>query len=127
MVKSFLKNLFKRLKFNPFGRRNNFKLGLYGPPNGGKSTLANRVCQDWLGEDMSSVSHVAHETREIVLKEQVVIKNKKGKELTFSLVDTPGISTKIDYEDFIKRGMKKTEAKKRAKEATKGVIKRSQL
>ena len=122
MVKSFLKNLFKRLKFNPFGRRNNFKLGLYGPPNGGKSTLANRVCQDWLGEDMSSVSHVANETREIVLKEQVVIKNKKGKELTFSLVDTPGISTKIDYEDFIKRGMKKTEAKKRAKEATKGVI-----
>ena len=122
MVKSFLKNLFKKLKLNPFSRRNNFKLGLYGPPNGGKSTLANKVCQDWLGEDMSSVSHVAHETREIVLKEQVVIKNKKGKELTFSLVDTPGISTKIDYEDFIKRGMKKTEAKKRAKEATKGVI-----
>ena len=122
MVKSFLINLFKKLKFNPFSRRNNFKLGLYGPPNGGKSTLANRVCQDWLGEDMSSVSHVAHETREIVLKEQVVIKNKKGKELTFSLVDTPGISTRIDYEDFIKKGMKKTEAKKRAKEATKGVI-----
>jgi len=122
MVKSFLKNLLKKLKINPFSRRNNFKLGLYGPPNGGKSTLANKVCQDWLGEDMSSVSHVAHETREIVLKEQVVIKNKKGKELTFSLVDTPGISTKIDYEDFIKRGMKKTEAKKRAKEATKGVI-----
>ncbi|HIJ11206.1 TPA: GTP-binding protein, partial [Candidatus Woesearchaeota archaeon] len=37
-------------------------------------------------------------------------------------VDTPGIATKIDYEDFIKRGMKKVEAKKRAKEATKGVI-----
>ena len=122
MVGSFFKNLFKKLKFNPFSKRNNFKLGLYGPPNGGKSTLANRVCQDWLGEDMSSVSHVAHETREIILKEQVNIKNKKGKELTFSLVDTPGIATKIDYEDFLKRGMKKTEAKKRAKEATKGVI-----
>ena len=119
---SFFKKLLKKFKFNPFGRRDNFKLGLYGPPNGGKSTLANRVCQDWLGEDMSSVSHVAHETREIILKEQVSIKNKKGKELTFSLVDTPGIATKIDYEDFLKRGMKKTEAKKRAKEATKGVI-----
>jgi GTPase len=110
------------LSFNPFSKRSHVKLGLYGPPNGGKSTLANRVCQDWLGEEMSSVSHVAHETREIKIKEQVNIKNRKGKELTFSLVDTPGIATKIDYEDFIKRGMKKTEAKKRAKEATKGVI-----
>ena len=71
---------------------------------------------------MSSVSHIAHETREINIKEQVNIKNKKGKELTFSLVDTPGISTRIDYEDFIRKGMKKADAKKRAKEATKGVI-----
>ena len=122
MVKSFFRNLLKRLSFNPFSRKSHVKLGLYGPPNGGKSTLANKICQDWLGEEMSSVSHIAHETREINVKEQVSIKNKKGKELTFSLVDTPGISTKIDYEDFIKRGIKKTEAKKRAKEATKGVI-----
>ena len=118
----FLKNLLKKLKFNPFSRKSHIKLGLYGPPNGGKSTLANRVCVDWLGEEMSTVSHIAHETREINIKEQVTMKNKKGKELTFSLVDTPGISTKIDYEDFIKKGMKKTMAKKRAKEATKGVI-----
>jgi hypothetical protein len=122
MVKKFLMNLFKKLNFNPFSRKSHVKLGLYGPPNGGKSTLANRVCEDWLGESMSSVSHVAHETREIKIKEQVSIKNKKGKELTFSLVDTPGIATKIDYEDFLKRGIKKVEAKKRAKEATKGVI-----
>jgi GTPase len=122
MVKSFLVNFFKKLRFNPFSRRNHVKLGLYGPPNGGKSTLANRICQDWLGEEMSSVSHIAHETREINIKEQVTMKNKKGKELTFSLVDTPGIATKIDYEDFIKRGISKTEAKKRAKEATRGVI-----
>ena len=122
MVKGFFKTLFKRLSINPFGTRNNFKLGLYGPPNGGKSTLANRICLDWLGEEMSTVSHIAHETREINVKEQVSIKNKKGKELTFSLVDTPGIATKIDYEDFLKKGLKKLEAKKRAKEATKGVI-----
>jgi GTPase len=122
MVKGFFKNLFKKLRFNPFSRKSHIKLGLYGPPNGGKSTLANRVCQDWLEEDMSTVSHIAHETREIIIKEQVNIKNKKGKELTFSLVDTPGIATRIDYEDFLKRGMKKTEAKKRAKEATKGVV-----
>ena len=121
-MKSFFLNLFKKLKFNPFSRKNHVKLGLYGPPNGGKSTLANRICEDWLGEEMSSVSHIAHETREINVKEKVTMKNKKGKELTFSLVDTPGIATRIDYEDFIKRGIKKKEAKKRAKEATKGVI-----
>lgn len=121
-MKEFFSNLFKKLKFNPFSRKSHIKLGLYGPPNGGKSTLANKVCVDWLGEEMSSTSHIAHETREITVKEQVTLKNKKGKELTFSLVDTPGIATKIDYEDFLKRGMKKTEAKKRAKEATKGVI-----
>ncbi|HLD72245.1 MAG TPA: Era-like GTP-binding protein [Candidatus Nanoarchaeia archaeon] len=122
MVKNFLKNFFSKIKFNPFASKSHVKLGLYGPPNGGKSTLANRICMDWLGEEMSTVSHVAHETREIKIKEQVNIKNKKGKELTFSLVDTPGIATKIDYEDFIKKGLKKVEAKKRAKEATKGVI-----
>ncbi len=117
---SFFKRIFG--KFSPFSKRDNFKLGLYGPPNGGKSTLANRICTDWLGEEMSTVSHIAHETREINLKEQVTIKNKRGRELTFSIVDTPGIATKIDYEDFLKRGMNKTEAKKRAKEATKGVV-----
>ena len=122
MVKSFFKSLFKNLRFNPFAKRSHVKLGLYGPPNGGKSTLANRICLDWLGEEMSTVSHIAHETREIKIKEQVSIKNKKGKELTFSLVDTPGISTRIDYEDFLKKGIKKKEAKERAKEATKGVI-----
>ncbi|MBI2146466.1 50S ribosome-binding GTPase, partial [Candidatus Woesearchaeota archaeon] len=120
MVKNIFKNFWKKFSFNVFSTRNHVKLGLYGPPNGGKSTLANRICQDWLGEEMSSVSHIAHETREINVKEQVSIKNKKGKELTFSLVDTPGIATKIDYEEFIRKGLKKPEAKKRAKEATKG-------
>lgn len=114
----FLNRFFKSL----FRGKSHIKLGLYGPPNGGKSTLANKICMDWLGEEMSAVSHIGHETREINIKEQVNIKNKKGKELTFSLVDTPGIATKIDYEDFIKKGLKVNQAKKRAKEATKGVI-----
>jgi len=122
MVPGFLKNLLKKLSFNPFAKKTHIKLGLYGPPNGGKSTLANRICLDWLGQEMSSVSHIPHETREIVVKEQVTLKNKKGRELTFSLVDTPGIATKIDYEDFLSKGMNKVEAKKRAKEATRGVI-----
>ncbi len=113
IINKFFRNLFKNKK--------QFKLGLYGPPNGGKTTLANRICKDWLGEDMGSVSNIAHETREIQIKEEVTIKSG-GKELTFNLVDTPGIATKIDYEDFIKDGMKDREAKSRAKEATKGVI-----
>jgi GTPase len=108
--------------FSFFQKRKAVKIGLYGPPNGGKTTLANRICTDWLGEEMGSVSSVAHETREVHLKERVTIKTKKGKEITFSLVDTPGIATKIDYEDFMKSGMKEKEAKSRAKEATKGVI-----
>ena len=58
-----------------------------------------------------------------MVKEQINIKSKDGSnELSFNLVDTPGIATKIDYEDFIKSGMKSSEAKKRAKEATKGVV-----
>ena len=118
-VKGWFGRYFKSL----FKSKKNIKLGLYGPPNGGKSTLANRICLDWLGEEMSSVSNVAHETREIQIKEQVTVKDKKGKkELSFNLVDTPGIATKIDYEEFLKAGMKEKEAKKRAKEATKGVI-----
>ena len=104
-----------------FKGRKNLKLGLYGPPNAGKSTLANRICKDWLGEEMSSVSSVPHETREVVVKEKVEVESK-GKKLSFNLVDTPGIATKIDYEEFLKFKLSKQKAKERAKEATKGVI-----
>ena len=117
-----IKKIFNKLLKNFFKKKKHVKLGLYGPPNGGKTTLANRICQDWLGEDMGSVSNVAHETREIQIKEQVNIKSKDGRELSFNLVDTPGIATKIDYEDFMKIGMKEKEAKATPKEATKGVI-----
>lgn len=112
-LKKFLKNLFKK--------KGEIKLGIYGPPNGGKTTLANKITMDWLGEEMGSVSPIAHETREIQIKEQITVKSK-GKELTFNLVDTPGIATKIDFEEFIKAGLEEKEAKSRAKEATKGVI-----
>lgn len=104
-----------------FKKNKQIKLGLYGPPNAGKTTLANKICEDWLGEPMGSISNVPHETREIQIKEQVIIKSGK-KEISFNLVDTPGIATRIDYEDFLKFGMKEKEAKKRSKEATKGVI-----
>ncbi|MAG08024.1 GTP-binding protein [Candidatus Woesearchaeota archaeon] len=117
LVKQFINKVLK----NIFKKKKHLKLGIYGAPNSGKTTLANKICQDWLGEDMGNVSNIAHETREVQIKEQINIKHK-GKELSFNLVDTPGIATKIDYEDFIKVGLKQSEAKKRAKEATKGVI-----
>ena len=117
-LRKFAKKLFSSF----FKKRKELKLGLYGPPNGGKTTLANCICKDWLDEEMGAASSMAHETREIQIKEEVVIKSKDGRELKFNLIDTPGIATKIDYEDFMKDGMKEKEAKDRAKEATKGVI-----
>lgn len=116
-LKKFSKRIFSKL----FGRKEEIKLGFYGPPNAGKTSLANRICKDWTGEELGLVSKIPHETRHVQFREKVEIKNK-GKILTFKMVDTPGIATKIDYEDFIKHGVKKGEAKKRAKEATQGII-----
>src|SRR3989338_1146648 len=107
--------------FSILKKRKSIKLGIYGHPNAGKSTIANRISKDWLGEEFTTASAVPHETREIVVKEKITVKSK-GKELTFNLVDTPGIATKIDYEDFLKFKINPKEAKDRAKEATKGVI-----
>jgi len=119
---SFVKQIFNRFVREFFGSRKDLKLGLYGPPNSGKTTLANKICIDWVGEELGKVSPLAHETREIQIKEQISIKSKDGKELMFNLVDTPGIATRIDYEEFLKAGMSEAKAKKRAREATKGVI-----
>lgn len=120
MPNQFL-DFFTRMFENIFAIKRNVKLGFYGPPNGGKTTLANRICKDWTGEELGKVSKVPHETREIQSKEKVDIKfnNKKA---TFKIIDTPGIATRIDYEDFLPYGMNVKEAKKRAKEATHGVI-----
>ncbi|OGJ12290.1 GTP-binding protein [Candidatus Pacearchaeota archaeon RBG_16_35_8] len=121
MVIKIFKNFFKKIFSSLFEGRRNIKMGFYGPPNSGKTSLANRICKDFTGEEMGSVSKVPHETRNVQFKEKVEI-NYKGKAMTFKLVDTPGIATKIDYEDFLKFKMKKKEAKNRAKEATQGVI-----
>ncbi|MSS74055.1 GTP-binding protein [Candidatus Pacearchaeota archaeon] len=104
-----------------FRRKDNIKIGFYGPPNAGKTSLANLLCKDWTGEELGSVSDIPHETREVQFKEKVEIEHK-GKKLMLKLIDTPGIATKIDYEDFLHHGVPKQEAKKRAKEATQGII-----
>lgn len=120
MIK-IVKNFFKRIFGNLFKRKEQLAIGFYGPPNAGKTSLANRICKDWTGEEIGTVSKIPHETRNVQFKEKVDIEFK-GKKLTFKLVDTPGIATRIDYEDFMKFGMGKKDAQKRAKEATQGVI-----
>ncbi len=114
-IKSFFNKLFKTQK--------EIRLGCYGSVNAGKTTLANRIAKDFIGKDaeIGVASKVPHETREVTELEHVEM-NNDGKKLVINLVDTPGIATKIDFEDFIKYGINKKDAKMRAKEATKGVI-----
>ena len=119
MVLNKFKGMFS--KVFSFGKKKDISLGFYGPPNAGKTSLANRICKDFTGEEMGSVSKVPHETRNVQFKEKVEIKFK-GKTMVFKMIDTPGISTKIDYEEFLKFKVKRKEAKTRAKEATQGVI-----
>jgi GTPase len=116
-----LKNFSRRMLGLLFRKKENIKVGFYGPPNSGKTTLANKICKDWTGEELGHASKVPHETRNVQFKEKVEI-TYKGKSLVFKMVDTPGIATKVDYEDFLKHGLRKNEAKKRAKEATQGII-----
>lgn len=103
-----------------FGRRH-ARIGIYGPPNVGKTTLANRIARDWSGEIIGSVSEIPHETRRARVKSNIRIENGNSS-LTIDIVDTPGITTKVDFRDFLNYGMNEEEARRRAKEATEGVI-----
>jgi hypothetical protein len=104
-----------------FGKKH-AKIGIYGPPNVGKTTLANRILRDWTGDIMGSVSEIPHETRRAKWKTNIKINNGSSS-LMIDLVDTPGIATKIDYKEFMSLfGMTKDESRQRAKEATEGVI-----
>ena len=96
-------------------------IGIYGPPNAGKSTLANQISNDLTGEDMSNVSEVPHETRAVEKKEQATLE-VDGRTLDLNLLDMPGISTNVDFKDFTEHGLEEDEAKGRAKEATKGIV-----
>lgn len=120
VVKAF-GNFFRRIFSNIFRGKRELKLGFYGPPNAGKTSLANRICKDFTGEEIGVVSKIPHETRTVQFKEKVQI-DYKGKKMVFKMIDTPGIATKIDYEDFLKYKMNKKDAKIRAKEATQGVV-----
>jgi len=111
-ISRFLKTLFKKRAS---------RIGIYGPPNAGKTTLANRVVRDWVGDAVGPVSEVPHETRRVRRKEDITITSQDGNSITIDIVDTPGVTTKIDYNEFVEYGIDKEEAVKRAREATEGV------
>ncbi|MFC7167189.1 Era-like GTP-binding protein [Halospeciosus flavus] len=96
------------------------RIGIYGPPNAGKTTLANRIARDWTGDAVGPESHVPHETRRARRKENVEIE-RNGSTVSIDIVDTPGVTTKVDYEDFLEHDMDADDAKRRSREATEGV------
>jgi len=117
----FKRGKFSRIIQKIFGKKH-AKIGIYGPPNVGKTTLANRILREWTGDIMGSVSDIPHETRRAKWKTNIKIDNG-GSSLVMDLVDTPGIATKIDYKEFMNTyGLNKEESRMRAKEATEGVI-----
>ena len=139
------KSILTRLRRALFFRKGTAKIGIYGPPNAGKTTLTNRIIHTFVdeNEDVGTATEVPHETRRAVRREGVIIdlkakslenpnsdlnseskeKPKRGKaKLKLDVVDTPGLATKIDFHEFMAYGLEEDEAKRRAKEATEGVI-----
>jgi GTPase len=104
-----------------FGKKKSASVCLVGEVNTGKSTLANRLTQDFVGKDMSAVSEIAHETRDIISMEHIDF-IADGTKIDLTLVDTPGIATAINYKDFVTAGISEEDAVQRAKEATAGII-----
>lgn len=107
--------------FKLFRRTKRVKLGFYGAPNVGKTSLANKIAGDWAGETVGIVSAVPHETRMVQTKENVLVQ-ANGTDLKMNIMDMPGIATQIDYRDFLKHKISKKKAQLRAKEATEGII-----
>ncbi len=120
IIKKIRKNLSST--FNKIFKRGKIRrIGIYGPPNAGKTTLANRIVRDFTGDVVGSVSDIPHETRRAHRREDVTIESN-GAAITLDIVDTPGLATKIDFQDFMAKGLSEDESRRRAKEATEGVI-----
>ncbi len=96
------------------------RIGIYGPPNAGKTTLSNRIARDWTGDAIGPESHIPHETRRARRKENVEIK-RNGNTVTIDIVDTPGVTTKVDYQEFLEFDIEEEDAIRRSREATEGV------
>ena len=104
-----------------FFKKKRTRIGIYGPPNAGKTTLANRIARDWTGDAVGPVSEIPHETRRARRKDDIIISGANGATVTIDIVDTPGVTTRSDYHEFLEFGLDKDEAIIRAREATEGV------
>lgn len=103
-------------------RRKAFRMGIYGSPNAGKTTLANAMCLDFTGEVLGAVSEIPHETRRVLTKQEVVLKSEHGT-LVVDVMDTPGLASRVDPIDFeILYNMEPEVAEKRASEAAQGIV-----
>ena len=98
-----------------FFKKKRTRIGIYGPPNAGKTTLANRIARDWTGDAVGPVSEIPHETRRARRKEDIIITGANGNTVMMDIVDTPGVTTKIDYHEFLEFGMEREEAIIRAR------------
>ncbi|MCS7103735.1 MAG: Era-like GTP-binding protein, partial [Candidatus Korarchaeum sp.] len=117
----FQEGLLSRLFSGILSRKKKIALGIYGPVNSGKTTLANRICTDFAGRKAGNVSRIPHETRSVNIVENVSLKLKNGS-ILMDVIDTPGIATRVSYRSFLRYGFKKEEAMERAAEAARGVV-----
>ena len=105
-----------------FGRKKGFRMGIYGSPNAGKTTLANAMLRDYTGEVMGTVSDVPHETRRVLTKQEVVMRTEQGT-LIVDVMDTPGLASRVNAMDFeLMYNMDADAAERRAAEARQGIV-----
>jgi hypothetical protein len=95
-------------------------IGLYGPPNAGKTTLANCIAADWADVTVGEASEVPHETQRAQRAEGIEIDHEAGS-VTVSVVDTPGVATEVDHAAFFDHGLDEADAQERARGATRGI------
>ena len=58
VFKIFRRNYFRDIFYKLIGKNKKLKIGFYGHPNSGKTTLANRITTDWIGQSLGLVSEV---------------------------------------------------------------------
>lgn len=107
-------------RFRSVFGRGNLKIGIYGPPNAGKTSLANRIARDWTGEAVGIVSGIPHETQEVLTAEDIEIEGENGT-IALDLMDTPGFSSSAYVEEMEEHGLSAEAIKEREKQVNEGV------
>jgi GTPase len=109
-----------------FSMRKNVRLGIYGPPNTGKTSLANRIITDFVGGGDWDVSPLPHTTRKMQSFKEIILRSDSGKTLEIDMFDMPGIQSHRGLhtdalEEFKVAGMSDEQATKILLEATDGI------